>query len=1356
MEKKYLFLFILSIFYFNHAFSQCPVAAFSMPDTVCEGIPISITNNSSSSAIQFNWDFANDSLFTDVTYTDMGNPSSLIVTSFSFGLVNEGNNWYGFMTNNSGVNNQTVRYDFGNDLNNPPATLSFGNLPGVSAIYCPPSFVKFNNKWYGFLASYNNKLIMLDFGFSLQNIPISTDLGNIGAFDNCYGINAQIDNGELIVMVINYGGSLSIMNFGNSVSNIPLVKKISNKLNSANPSDISIVKDCNNWYGLVVDNSSAGKIFTLDFGSSLFYSTAIVTEAGSIGSRGTRGNFIREGNHWYALVHGKTTNAIYVFDFNKNINNPNPQMRILNNPGINGTTESIFFTKTDSRIFSFTLPYTNPTLQKIIFSNPGGANILSSSSSNPGSVSYPKSGKYHITLQAIDSADNTSWSTKYITVLGNPVSNFTTSGGCTSMQFFDSSYVPGGGNINRWEWDFGDGTVSSLQNPMHTYADTGTYMVTLKNYNFMCSGMVSKTIRVHEVPLSHFSFNAGVCAGIPVAFQDASTIGSDQITSWKWDFGNGDSSLQQSPVYAFPSGGAFQVILTATSNMGCSDTAVAIATVNIKPVTAFNTYRTCIADTVHFLNASTISSGFISKTFWNFGDGKTSSNIDEQHPYATGGTYAVKLLSIANNGCKDSIMKNIKIAPKPAVSFSVTPSNVCTNNQAVFTDLSTSADPIIKWLWNFGTGNPGDTSILQNPVFNYAIPGNKTVALTAGIAPDCKATFNKSLTVVSDPHAAFTYTPVCKGTSVAFTDFSSAPAGIVVKWEWDFGDNTTSAQKNPLHMYADTGTYLVSLKITTNLGCTNSFTYPVTVYSKPLAAFSNTIICEGNAVSFQDQSSIGKGSIITWKWSFGDPASGNSNLSSIKNPSHTFLQAGAYTIKLIVTGNAGCKDSVSKTLTAFISPSIDFGYTPNCEGDYVSFTDLSIPAFPSTITSWNWSFGDGGSSSIQNPAHKYPVAFTYNATLNITSSNGCNATLTKPVIVNPYPQPNFSNSVFCLGAQGQLMDSSSISNGSIKSWLWTIDTLAQSQLQNPFYTFTDTGTYKITLKLISNASCSSTVSKYIHVYPLPIADFSFSPQFGKAPLSVQFTNVSKGASSYNWNMGGINFTSLPSPKYTFQDTGNYQIKLEAISLYGCKNTIVKDLSVRTPTLDLAVLKVFPVITKNSMKINAILGNLGNRMISSADLKVSLSGNSPVMEPMNIQIGPGKSFSYQFNSSFEIVGDLLPDYFCVEAENPNGETDDLSTNNSLCYAIKNEFIAFTPYPNPCRERMYLECIIPAADITILEIYDAIGRQMSQQTIAGIKGVNHFTVDTSTLEAGIYTVKITYGDKYQYFSFIKTAK
>ncbi|WP_011308636.1 PKD domain-containing protein [Methanosarcina barkeri] len=558
----------------------------------------------------------------------------------------------------------------------------------------------------------------------------------------------------------------------------------------------------------------------------------------------------------------------------------------------------------------------SPTSWAWDFDNDG---VVDSTDQNT-TYTFTAAGNYTVNLTVTNSVGSDSTvKTDYITVSKSstptepaPVADFTadvTSGTAPlSVQFTDLSE-----NATEWNWDFGDGTNSAEQDPVHTFSEAGNYTVnlTVSNAEGNDSEVKTEYIIVSEphsgTPVADFTATpTSGNAPLTVNFTDAS-IGN--ISSYSWDFNNDGTvdSTEQNPSYTYDKVGTYTVNLTV-SNADGNDSEVKTEYIKVssqssaKPVAEFSASPTS-GKTPLKVKFTDTSTGSPTSWFWNFGDGSKSFHQNPIHKYSKAGTYTVNL-TVKNTKGKNTVTKTqyIKVITKPVANFSATPTSGKTPLKVKFTDTSTGIPA--KWRWDFGDGSK---SFLQNPVHKYSKAGTYTVNLTVKNAKG-KNTVTKTqyIKVITKPVANFSATPTSGKIplKVKFTDTST---GIPAKWRWDFGDGSKSFLQNPVHKYSKAGTYTVNLTVKNAKGKnTVTKTQYIKVITKPAANFTSSVTSGKTPlkVTFTDTST---GIPAKWRWDFGDGAK-----SFQQNPIHKYSKAGTYTVNLTVK-NAKGKNTVTKT-----------------------------------------------------------------------------------------------------------------------------------------------------------------------------------------------------------------------------------------------------------------------------------------------------------------------------------------------------------------------------------------------------------------------------------------------------------
>ncbi|MBE0649008.1 MAG: PKD domain-containing protein [Bacteroidales bacterium] len=389
--------------------------------------------------------------------------------------------------------------------------------------------------------------------------------------------------------------------------------------------------------------------------------------------------------------------------------------------------------------------------------------------------------------------------------------------------------------------------------------------------------------------------------------------------------------------------------------------------------------------------------------------------------------------------------------------------------------------------------------------------------------------------------------------TIQFTDLSTGTTG---PWAWSFGDGTTSTLQNPTHTFPQEGYYPVSLTIGDSSTCLDMLTQTVHVIDSTgggcVASFEAYPDSTGGyMVYFYDQS---LGNINSWSWNFDDPASGMNNISTIQNPTHMFSQAGTYNVCLTIQGvDSSCYDTYCMPITVG-NPA------GGCEADFYFYSDSNavsntyhfIDISAGNINSWYWEFGDGTTSSSQNPTHTFATPGFYNVCLtvqgvdslcydtycelvNVGGGAGCQAQFTY------YPDSTSANNLF------HFMD---LSTGDINSWFWDFGDSTFSSEQNPSHMFPEEGTFYVCLTITGNNSgsiCQSTWCEEVTVGTGSDCANYFSYQ--KNGLAVSFTGhmVNGQPATYNWDFGDGQSGQGQSAIHNYTASGIYFVSLTTVT-----------------------------------------------------------------------------------------------------------------------------------------------------------------------------------------------------------------
>jgi gliding motility-associated-like protein len=747
----------------------------------------------------------------------------------------------------------------------------------------------------------------------------------------------------------------------------------------------------------------------------------------------------------------------------------------------------------------------------------------------------------------------------YITVFPSPTPNFSAdiTLGCVPVRvnFSDLSTTPQG-SIVSWEWDFGDGATSTLQNPSHNYTNTGFYTITLTvTSSSGCKRTASRGryIRVVDGVSTDFNFTVSRSCRPPYSVRFRNQSSGPGTINYTWNFGNGQTSTGLNPTTVYNAPGTYTVRLNAVSSFGCSGTLVKTVTITQTNTDFTAPANACLNQPVSFQNNS---SELPQASFWHFGDGTTSAQTNPAKTYLTAGTYDVKMINFFDN-CTDSITKTIVVQDAPAVDFNANDSASC---QVPFTTQFTDLTPgATAWLWDFGDGN---TSTLQNPSHTFTSLGNYTVSLTATTSAGCQNTLTRTEMIkISETTIAinaptggcvpFLYTPVA---TIETLD-------SIATWLWDFGDGTTSTLPNPPgHTYAATGSYDISLTVTTTSGCTKTLNLPggILTGTPPTVNFTFNPVnaCASEIISFNGQAVTTPGADVTWLWDFGD-----GNISDLQSPTHKFEEFGPLNVTLAVSNN-GCVNTTTQVVQVR-PPVADFEFAINCVTRAVTFVNTSRVNPALAPLTYEWSMGDPANTQFLTPIpgapFTYPGPGTYNVRL-IATNGTCADTITKPVVIIPEQFADFSvnRNPVCKNQSFNLAAINS-TDAYIANYAWQVGPVVlPSAGRTISRSFSGEGSYDVTLTITDLNGClnTKTVPNYITVTG-PTANFVPATAGGCQNKTVTFNDLSTSSSStlvqWEWDFGDGTQQVFTAPPFThsYADPGRYDVSLKVTDATGC-------------------------------------------------------------------------------------------------------------------------------------------------------------------------------------------------------------
>lgn len=529
------------------------------------------------------------------------------------------------------------------------------------------------------------------------------------------------------------------------------------------------------------------------------------------------------------------------------------------------------------------------------------------------------------------------------------------------------------GYTYNWSPSGGTGTTASG-------LAANTYTATVTDNNG-CTVTTTATITNPALLTINVTGSGNVtCNGLNDGWATTTSGGGTGALTYSWTPGGGNVA---SPTNMAPD----NYVVTVTDANGCTSS----GSVTITEPTALtsnissSTNVSCYGGSN---GSATISGngGVLPYSYTWSGSGNT--NATENNLVA--GSYTATVTDA--NGCTSSSSVTITEPSVFTVSVS-TPDNQLCEGESTTVNASANGG-VLPAFYGWSGGLPPNASNTVTPA------STTTYTVVATDANGCTASNTITINVSPLPVVSFTAPAVCEGNAVTFTSTSTVSAGNIISYTWDYGDFSPVGTGNTTtYQYGGGGTYNVTLSVVTDQGCTGQITQPVDVYYNPVAAFTADVLsgCEPVCVNFSDLSTVGGSAVIsTWAWTSGGTAIGTGT-----NPYYCFNNPGSYDIQLQVFTSDGCQSTLNIPgyISVYANPEAAFFVTPEqipVSEATVTITDASVNA-----TSWNYSFGDGGTSNMQNPVYTYPDTGTYCIDLVVTTPYGCSDQVTHCVYVYP-------------------------------------------------------------------------------------------------------------------------------------------------------------------------------------------------------------------------------------------------------------------------------------------------------------------------------------------------------------------
>lgn len=689
---------------------------------------------------------------------------------------------------------------------------------------------------------------------------------------------------------------------------------------------------------------------------------------------------------------------------------------------------------------------------------------------------YLTDGVFTVSVHAINNCTDTT-AIRTITVYPKPVPSFTpsTNNICIGQNIL---FTNQSNNANAYNWNFGDGTGSTLVNPTHAYLNEGVYAVTLISYHnnpdgSSCIDSVHAQIQVSDSLPGNITLSAinGNCVPFTITFINHNT----PSVTCTWNFGDGNSATGDSVVHTYTTPGVYTVTNTVIVPGGCTYTSSQVVTISGPSGSLLYTGGyVCYPDPVRF---EAVASG-TNNLIWNFGDGNTISTnqLVVYHSYANPGVY-IPSVTLQSTGCDYPILgiDTIKV-DKIDAGFTWAENQHCGYTDIVFTDTSHVffGESLIEW--DFGDGNAGTGNTVTH---QYLASGTYNIVMVVTGNSGCTDTIRKQLILHVNNIPVTTITGPVTGCTNQQIDFLSNVVSTdpINMSHWTLSNGVTADGNSFTYMFTGVNTYNLQLITGTVNGCFDTAYHSIVINPTPtVTSGANTTICLGGSVQLNATGP----SPLQWT-----PIQGLS-CTSCNNPVATPIVTTPYIVS--GTNSFGCTGT-DTTVVTVIQP-LQITVSP---GDSICIGQ-STNLLASGANSYQWTPATGlNNTTIQNPTAN-PVITTNYMVVGYDGYNCFTDTAFVLVAIGEYPTVDLGPDLtLATGTMHPL--TSTITNGPIAQWLWEPATdLSCNDCNIPIAEVKHDINYKVTVT--TAYGCSATDNINIKVFCLDAQVFipnAFTP-----------------------------------------------------------------------------------------------------------------------------------------------------------------------------------------------------------------------------------------------------------------------
>ena len=647
------------------------------------------------------------------------------------------------------------------------------------------------------------------------------------------------------------------------------------------------------------------------------------------------------------------------------------------------------------------------------------------------------------------------------------------------------------------------------------------------------------------------------------------------------------------------------------------------------------------------------------------------------------------------------------------------------------------ADEAVTYEWNTGEKTP--TIVVENA---------GTYSLSATNELGCVATDEITVAVKGTaPVVSYVSQYQCEGDATELLSNSTTTNNTAItKTQWIVEQDTLDGAVQT-HTFSSYGSFPIQLLVTNEETCVQILRDTITIHPLPIAQFAPKISCQYTANEIASTSTIPTGSIASYEWT-GLPRQCTDSVVWFGKD-----EVGTYPLSLKVVSDFGCANTLQDNIEVVSSQKVDFIHSRICLNDTVMFFDVTeyVPYNPITDAFWTY---DGTKYSYRTMIfQRLKDTLPHTVSLHVKTLNGCMNIAYDTVKAHDLPHPLVEERTYgCKGKEIAFVDKG-YSYDAVTKRVWDIGGKTYED-EMPYVEFKESGEYAVSLEQTTEFGCQNSSQGVVIIEETPQVDFSYYPEYGAAPLEVEFTNLSDGATDYEWTFEQSVVVDDENPTYTFEDKTNSYAKLRASSEHGCSDSVIKMIPVQLSDMQLRVTDVDARINRGMIQYSIQILNTGNDVIPEMEIALSSSDIATMSETWYGTLKPNDVLTYVFSAKTKTQDNELPAYVCATATISSSSQNTSYYSNQYCKDNTKEFTLYHIAPNPVEKTTTLLFSTSQAGSVTISCVDNTGKvRMVQEMTSVSAGVHSLTLDCRDIPSGKYLLQIEQGKKKISTNFVK---